>query len=104
MVGVFVLIVESRKMTDQTRWGIDLVITKNKAMEEEQRKEDEMWAEESAREEAEEEKAIREAEDGDPEAEWEAGEEERQIQAYEDKLEQQQIDDEIDRMESGEPD
>ena len=75
-----------------------------KAMEEEQRKEDEMWAEESAREEAEEEKAIREAEDGDPEAEWEAGEEERQIQAYEDKLEQQQIDDEIDRMESGEPD
>ena len=43
-----------------------------KAMEEEQKKEDEMW-EESAREEAEaEEKAIREAEDGDPEAEWEA--------------------------------
>ena len=32
MVGVFVLIVESRKMTDQTRWGIDLVITKNKAI------------------------------------------------------------------------
>ena len=69
-----------------------------KAMEEEQKKEDEMW-EESAREEAEaEEKAIREAEDGDPEAEWEAQEEERQIQAYEDQLEQQAIDEEIERM------
>ena len=32
MVGVFVLIVEWRKMTDQTRWGIDLIHTKNKAI------------------------------------------------------------------------
>jgi len=32
MVGEFVLIVEWRKMTDQTRWGIDHVITKNKAI------------------------------------------------------------------------
>ncbi len=66
-----------------------------KAMGEEQKKEDEMWAEELAHE---------EAEDGDPEAEWEAQEEERQIQAYEDQLEQQAIDEEIERMESGEPD
>ena len=32
MVGVFVLIVGWRKMTDQTKWGIDFVHTKNKAI------------------------------------------------------------------------
>ena len=77
---------------------------------------EDIWAEESAREEAEEKEAIRKAEEGDPEADmerqeeeeairkWEADMEEQEIQDQIDKAEEQYIEEQIEKMESGEPD